>query len=65
MNYEQYLFSNLIKLYDENFALNPYDVQFDLIPQYYRHFVISEFNDNDKGLYECILDYCKHHFPNK
>ena len=64
MTYEIYLFSNLIKLYDKNFELKPYDVQFDLLPQYYKHFELSEFNTNDKGLYECILDYCKHHFPN-
>lgn len=63
-NYELYLFSCLVKLYDKNFDLQPYDVQFDVLPFYYHHFELSEFNVEDKGLYECINDYLKHQFEN-
>jgi len=65
MNYDMYLFSNLIKLYDKNFAFNPYDVQFDLLPGYFHHFELSDFNDREKSLYECIINYCEHHFVTK
>ena len=63
-NYELYLFSCLIKLYDKNFEKQPYDIQFDLLPTYYHHFELSIFNADDKSLYDCIVDYCNHHFPN-
>lgn len=64
MNYELYLFSQLLKIYDKTFEYNPYDEQFDLLPEYYHHFELSEFNTDEKGLYECIIDYLQHHFPN-
>jgi hypothetical protein len=63
-NYEIYLFSCLLKLYDKDFDSLPYDVQFDVLPEYYHHFELSEFNTDDKGLYKCIEDYLKHHFDN-
>lgn len=62
ISYEVYLFSCLVKLYDKNFDSQPYDIQFDVLPVYYHHFELSQFNDENKGLYECILDYLKHHF---
>lgn len=61
-NYEIYLFSCLMKLYDKSFDLLPYDVQFDILPTCYRDFELSEFNVDNKGLYECITDYLNHHF---
>jgi hypothetical protein len=61
-NYELYLFSCLVKLYDNNFNLQPYDVQFDVLPAYYHLFELSEFNTDDKGLHECIIDYLEYHF---
>ena len=64
IDYDLYLFSNLLKLYDKEFEKTPYDVQFDELPQRYHHFEISEFNTDKKGLYECIIDYLQHHFPN-
>jgi len=64
MDYNVYLFSCLVKLYDKSFASQPYDIQFDVIHGYYHQFELSEFNTEDKGLYECIIDYLKHHFDN-
>lgn len=62
MNYDIYLFSCLVKLYDDNFRLQPYDVQFDVVDMYYHHFEISEFNNEDDSLHDCIVKYLQHHF---
>jgi hypothetical protein len=57
MNYSQYLFSCLVKLFDEEFEQMPYDVQFDATIDEYEIFENSKFNDGNKGEYECIVDY--------
>ena len=57
MNYNQYLYSCLLKLYDKNFAELEYDLQFELLPTLYKSFEESTFNDPNKGEYECIINY--------
>lgn len=64
LSYEQYLLSNLLKLYDSRFNSQPYDVQFDSIPAIYKHFENSPFNVGTKGVYECMIDYLKFRFEN-
>lgn len=62
LDYEHYLFSNLLKLYDTEFDGKPYDIQFDSLPALYKHFENSPFNVSNKGLYDCILDYLNFRF---
>ena len=57
MNYNEYLFSCLLKDYDNEFNQMEYDLQFEEAPLRYADFEKSSFNVNTKGEYECILDY--------
>ena len=57
MNYDTYLFSCLLKEYDQEFANKPYDEQFDLIAIYWKEFEQSYFNDSSENLYECLTNY--------
>ena len=59
MNYSLYLFSNLIKLFDSNFEKLEYDLQFSELPERYKAFEDSSFNDEKKGEYDCIIAYLK------
>jgi hypothetical protein len=64
MNYSQYLFSCLLKIYDKKFSELEYDLQFEQLPVLYGEYDSSEFNTADKGEYECILAYLKDKYPN-
>jgi len=57
MNYSQYLFSCLIKLYDSEFEQMEYDIQFYDTINEYEIFENSNFNDGNKSEYECIVNY--------
>jgi hypothetical protein len=57
MAYDEYLFSCLLKEYDEDFANLPYDEQFDNLPRLYKEFEKSPFNDKADSLYACIERY--------
>lgn len=59
MNYNEYLFSCLLKIYDKDFAELEYDLQFEEIPLRYREFTKSQFNLAFTGEYECIINYLK------
>ena len=59
MNYNEYLFSCLLKIYDKEFEQMEYDVQYFIIAQRYLTFTESSFNVETKGEYECIVDYLK------
>lgn len=59
MDYELYLFSCLLKLYNKEFEQKPYDEQFKLIPKLYKEFEDSEYNESKKSTYEAILNYLK------
>ena len=52
-----YLFSCLLKEFDEHFADEPYDWQYDVLPSLYKEFETSEYNDVNKSAYECMLNY--------
>ena len=57
MNYNEYLFSCLLKIYDKEFEQMEYDLQYERIAQRYLGFTQSKFNVDTKGEYECIIEY--------
>jgi hypothetical protein len=57
MDYNQYLFSCLMKLFDSEFEQMEYDIQFDVAIEEYVIFENSKFNDGNIGEYECIINY--------
>jgi hypothetical protein len=57
MTYNEYLFSQLLAIYDEDFKVMPYDEQWELVPQMYLDFINSNFNNESKGEYDCIVNY--------
>lgn len=65
MDYNEYLFSCLLKLYDKNFEQMEYDLQFDRVAHRYLGFQQSEFNDSEKGEYDCIINYLEDKYNNK
>jgi hypothetical protein len=62
MDYNLYLFSNLVKLYDKEFEELPYDEQFDRLPTMYDDFHDSKFNVYSKSEYDCIIDYLNYKY---
>lgn len=65
MNYEQYLFSQLLALFDFDFAELPYDLQFAEALEKYEIFENSEYNNSNTGLYDCIVNYLKDKYKKK
>jgi len=63
MTYEEYLFAQLLALYDINFAGQPYDYQFADALVMYKDFEQSPFNVDNIGLYECIINYLQNKYP--
>lgn len=57
MTYPEFIFSQLLCVYDDEFKTKPYDEQWELIPQMYLDFMNSNFNDPKKGKYDCICNY--------
>lgn len=62
MNYEQYLFSQLLALFDFDFAEMPYDLQYAEALERYELFDKSDFNTANFGTYECIVNYLKNQY---
>ena len=63
MDYDMYLFSNLIKHYDTEFEQLPYDEQYDDLPTLYADYDNSKFNVDTKGAYECMINYLQEKYP--
>ena len=63
MNYDIYLFSNLIKLFDSEFEELPYDEQYGNLPTLYEDFENSKFNVDTKSAYDCMIEYLKEKYP--
>lgn len=59
MNYNVYLFSCLMKLFDKEFEKMEYDLQFEKAIEEYVKFENSTFNDVNKSEYDCIVNYLK------
>jgi hypothetical protein len=65
MGYDEYLFSCLLKEYDEDFAAMPYDEQFDNLSKLYKEFEKSDYNEREEPLYACIERYLLHKQANE
>lgn len=65
MDYDMYLFSCLLKLFDKDFDEQPYDYQYDILSEKYTEFEQSNFNDVNKSAYECIINFLKNKFKEK
>jgi hypothetical protein len=57
INYEMYLFSNLLKLYKTGFDDLTYDDQYDLLLVLYDEYFLSKFNVGSRGVYICMEQY--------
>lgn len=57
MNYSQYLFSQLLCLYDNEFSQLAYDIQFAEAQILYSQFEKSSFNVDILSEYDCIINY--------
>ena len=57
MDYNEYLFSCLLKIYDKEFEQMEYDLQYERIAQRYIGFTQSKFDVDTKSEYECIVEY--------
>lgn len=57
MNYNVYLFSCLLKIYDKEFNELEYDLQFQRVPKLYEDFFESDFNNENKSEYDCMIEY--------
>jgi len=57
MNYNEYLFSCLLKIYDKEFEQMEYDLQYEKLAQRYLGFTQSKFDVDTKSEYDCIIDY--------
>ena len=64
MNYNVYLFSCLLKIYDKEFNELEYDLQFQRAPKLYEVFFASDFNNENQSEYDCIVAYLKDKYPN-
>lgn len=62
MNYDQYLFSQLLILYNPDFAVMEYDLQYYEALEMYEDFERSEFNEDFRGLYMCIINYLENKY---
>ena len=60
MNYQLYLFSCLVKLYDKEFESLEYDTQYEKLPEMYAKFKESPyFIDYRLSEYDAIVAYLK------
>lgn len=65
MDYNLYLFSNLVKLYNADFNNLEYDLQFEQLSSMYDDFLNSSFNDSKFGEYDCIVKYLIYKYGEK
>lgn len=65
MNYEKYLFSQLLAIYSPEFAALPYDYQYNDIPVLYENFERSIYNKDNIDLYSCMITYFEKEYKNK
>ena len=62
MSYSFFLFS---KLFDCFYTTDcAYDELYEVVYSMYEDYVKSEYNDEFKGEYECIVNYLSDHAPN-
>ncbi len=56
MKYEEFLFTELLKLSNKSFDKLPYDTMYELGIELYKDFLIHD-TDTNAPLYESILEY--------
>ena len=59
MNYNEFLFCQLLQLHVEYYRELEYDLLFEAIPKLYKDFQDSTYNMSSKSEYECIEEYIK------
>jgi len=64
INYNEFLFYTLLQ--EVNNDKHPltdlaYDLAFPLIPRYYTHFFLSNYNDENLSEYDAIINYLKNY----
>jgi hypothetical protein len=57
MNYAEYLFSQLLSVYDDEFKNAPHQEQYYSAMRLYKDFMSSNYNKTNKAEYDCICDY--------
>jgi hypothetical protein len=62
MTYEQYLFSQLLALFNFDFAEQPYDIQYENALTMYAEFEQSSFNADTTGIYQCITNFLQYKY---
>jgi hypothetical protein len=62
MTYEQYLFSQLLALFNFDFAEQPYEYQYEDALKMYAEFEQSPFNVGTRGVYECIVNFLRNKY---
>ena len=62
INYSLYLYSNLLKLYDKNFANLEYDLQYSLLPTLYKAFEESEYNTEELSEYDGMINWLENQY---
>ena len=63
MCYEEYLFSQLLAIYNVHFSGEPYDIQYENAITMYAEFEQSHFNVGSVGLYQCIINFLQYKYP--
>ncbi len=59
MTYDEFLMSQVLRDTSEAHKDMPYDVLFDVAIEALEQFEYSEYNRNDRGLHECLVEYVK------
>lgn len=59
MTYNEFLFTQLLSCYNEDFSKLPYDVMYEKGKELYQDFENSEYNNETVSEYDCIESYLK------
>jgi hypothetical protein len=57
IDYEQWVFSNLLNLYDEDFRVEEYDLAWEQLHNLYEEFLSSKFNVDTKSAIDCMHEF--------
>lgn len=57
MTRQEYLFSCILRDYDEDFAMLTCDEQYDNTPRLYKEFEKSPFNEKNQPIEDCVERY--------
>ena len=57
MNYAEYLFSQLLSVYDDEFKNAPHQEQYYSAMRLYKDYMSSSYNRVSKAEYDCMCDY--------